>query len=240
MTSAALNRPSRRAFFFLFLLSGLLFGFSFGCGGSGDSATEGAESSAETAPAEGEAIELMSDNPTENDAPDIEPAGPVVSMNTTLGEIRIELFPDQAPETVANFIRYVEDGHYDGTIFHRVVRGFVIQGGGFTADMEEKSTREPIPNEANNGLPNRRGTLAMARTRDPHSASAQFFVNTKDNPVLDHTSESMRGWGYAVFGRVIAGMDTVDRIESSPVVARAGHNDVPDTPVVVESARVDR
>ncbi len=163
---------------------------------------------------------------------------PVVLMRTTLGDLRIELYPEDAPETVENFLRYVEDGHYDGTIFHRVVRGFVIQGGGFTAEMVEKETRDPIRNEAQNGLQNRRGALSMARTSDPHSATAQFFVNTKDNAALDHTGTSMRGWGYAVFGRVISGMEAVDRIEATPVVSRSGHNDVPETPIVVESATV--
>ncbi len=166
------------------------------------------------------------------------PGAPVVLMRTSVGDIQIEFYPQEAPESVDNFIRYVEDGHFDGTIFHRVVRGFVIQGGGFTAEMEEKDTREPIPNEAQNGLRNMRGTLSMARTGDPHSATSQFFVNTKDNAVLDHTGTTMRGWGYAVFGKVISGMDAVDRIEASPVVSRAGHNDVPETPIVVESAAV--
>ncbi len=166
------------------------------------------------------------------------PGAPVVLMRTSVGDIQIEFYPQEAPESVDNFIRYVEDGHFDGTIFHRVVRGFVIQGGGFTAEMEEKDTREPIPNEAQNGLRNMRGTLSMARTSDPHSATSQFFVNTKDNAILDHTATDMRGWGYAVFGKVISGMDAVDRIEASPVVSRAGHNDVPETPIVVESAAV--
>lgn len=159
-------------------------------------------------------------------------------MQTSLGDLRIELYPGEAPQTVANFLQYVEDGFYDGTIFHRVVRGFVIQGGGFTADMMEKDTRDPIGNEARNGLLNLRGTLSMARTMDPHSATSQFFVNTRDNAMLDHTSPTPRGWGYAVFGKVFSGMDVVDQIEASPVVSRAGHNDVPDTPVVIESATV--
>ena len=123
------------------------------------------------------------------------PGAPVVLMRTSVGDIQIEFYPQEAPESVDNFIRYVEDGHFDGTIFHRVVRGFVIQGGGFTAEMEEKDTREPIPNEAQNGLRNMRGTLSMARTGDPHSATSQFFVNTKDNAVLDHTGTTMRRLG---------------------------------------------
>lgn len=228
-----------------FLFVGALFaaGALFGCGGGATDETPEppAADSTDAAPEE---ASPMTDSATdtgaeaEDAAPDIVPEGPVVAFRTTLGNFRIELFPDDAPETAANFLRYVEDGFYDGTIFHRVVRGFVIQGGGFTAEMEEKETRPPIRNEAQNGLANRRGTLAMARTSDPHSASAQFFVNTRDNAMLDHTGTTMRGWGYAVFGRVISGMDTVDRIEGAPVVSRAGHNDVPDTPVVVESAAI--
>lgn len=166
------------------------------------------------------------------------PGPSAVLMRTSAGDLTIELYPDEAPGTVRNFLQYVEDGFYDGTIFHRVVRGFVIQGGGFTADMMEQETRAPIENEATNGLMNLRGTLSMARTMDPHSATSQFFINTKDNAMLDHTSTTTRGWGYAVYGKVISGMETVDRIEASRVVSRAGHNDVPETPIVIESATV--
>jgi len=232
----------------LLAVGGLFAGALAGCGGSGETPEPPAADSTPTAGEDAAAREeapSMTDSATdtggseaEDAAPDIVPEGPVVAFRTTLGDIRIELFPDDAPETAENFLRYVEDGFYDGTIFHRVVRGFVVQGGGFTAEMEEKETRPPIPNEAQNGLLNSRGTLAMARTSDPHSASAQFFVNTRDNAMLDHTGTTMRGWGYAVFGRVISGMETVDRIEATPVVSRAGHNDVPATPVVVESAAV--
>ncbi len=179
---------------------------------------------------------MTTPEPSETDP--LEPQGPVVSMQTTLGTVRIELYPEQAPVTVENFLGYVEDGFYAGTIFHRVVRGFVIQGGGLTADMQEKETRDPIRNEADNGLRNGRGWLSMARTRDPHSASSQFFINTVDNAVLDHTAPTPQGWGYAVFGRVIDGMDVVDRIEASPVVSRAGFNDVPQDVVEIESATV--
>ncbi len=235
-------RPARFGFFpFAFALALLA-----GCGG----ATEETPETGSDPAAAGESA-TPADTAEENSMPDstaddnggateadLVPAGPVVAMRTSLGDLRIELFPDDAPETAANFLEYVEDGFYDGTIFHRVVRGFVIQGGGFTAEMEEKDTRPPIRNEATNGLRNRRGTLAMARTGDPHSASAQFFVNTKDNAMLNHTGQDQRGWGYAVFGRVISGMETVDRIEASAVVSRAGFNDVPDTPVVIESATV--
>ena len=177
--------------------------------------------------------------PSTETAADLPTPGPsAVLMRTTAGDLTIELYPDEAPLTVQNFLQYVEDGFYDGTIFHRVVRGFVIQGGGFTADMQEKENRAPIENEARNGLMNLRGTLSMARTMDPHSATSQFFINTKDNAMLDHTSPDPRGWGYAVFGKVISGMDAVDQIEASRVVSRAGHNDVPETPIAVESATV--
>ena len=207
------------------------------CGGGGGSDSAESESAAdEAAPAEADDVPDVA--APEGPADLATPGAPVVLMRTTAGDLRIELYPQEAPQTVDNFLRYVEDGHYDGTIFHRVVRGFVIQGGGFTADMDERDTREPISNEAENGLKNMRGTLSMARTSDPHSATSQFFVNTKDNAMLDHTGPNPRGWGYAVFGKVIAGMEAVDRIEGSPVVSRAGHNDVPETPIVVESATV--
>lgn len=225
------------------LLSGAAVGLAAalvfaGCGGgtgSDDDSGEAAESAEETE-AEMAATPESADGGT-RDA-DLRMDLPTVLMRTSVGDLRIELYPEDAPETVDNFLRYVEDGFYDGTIFHRVVRGFVIQGGGFTAEMQEKETRDPIQNEARNGLQNLRGTLSMARTMDPHSASSQFFVNTKDNPVLDHTSPTPRGWGYAVFGKVVSGMEAVDRIEGSPVVSRAGHNDVPDVPIVIEEATV--
>ena len=225
----------------LLAVGGLSAGALFGCGGAGSDETPeppAADSTENAAPEEAPSMTDSATDAAEDAAPDLVPEGPVVAFRTTLGDFRIELFPDDAPETAANFLRYAEDGFYDGTIFHRVVRGFVIQGGGFTAEMEEKETRPPIPNVAQNGLVNSRGTLAMARTSDPHSASAQFFVNTRDNAMLDHTGTTVRGWGYAVFGRVISGMETVDRIEATPVVSRAGHNDVPATPVVVESATI--
>lgn len=198
----------------------------FAAGEAEPAATEAESAATEAAGVEEEARNLAA------------PGAPVVLMRTSLGDLGIELYPEEAPETVENFLRYVEDGFYDGTTFHRVVRGFVIQGGGFTPDMTEKQTREPISNEAQNGLRNQRGTLSMARTNDPHSATSQFFVNTRDNAMLDHTGVSPRGWGYAVFGKVISGMEAVDRIEAAPVVSRAGHNDVPETPVVIESATV--
>jgi cyclophilin family peptidyl-prolyl cis-trans isomerase len=169
-----------------------------------------------------------------------EPDGgnPVVRFETSQGAFTVELFTSEAPLSAANFLEYVNSGFYDGTIFHRVVPGFVIQGGGFTADMTEKETRAPVKNEANNGLANVRGTLAMARRQDPDSASSQFFINLADNAFLDHQAPTMTGWGYAVFGRVIAGMDVIDAIAQSPTGVAGGMPDVPVTPVVVESARV--
>ena len=158
---------------------------------------------------------------------------PRVVLETSKGPIVIELFAEEAPATVANFLAYVDAGHYDGTVFHRVIDGFMIQGGGFSADMQQKPTREPVGNEADNGLKNARGTLAMARTDDPHSASAQFFVNLVDNRFLDHTAKTPQGWGYTVFGRVVDGMATVDAIGK----VKTGNRDVPVEPVVLESAR---
>jgi cyclophilin family peptidyl-prolyl cis-trans isomerase len=161
-----------------------------------------------------------------------------VRLATSLGAIVIELDAARAPETVANFLAYVRAGHYDGTVFHRVIRGFMIQGGGFTAALERKPTRAPIQNEADNGLRNLAGTVAMARTSDPHSASAQFFINTVDNAGLDHSAKTARGWGYAVFGRVVEGMDVVRRIEGVATGRQGPMADVPNTPVVIEKAEV--
>ena len=163
-------------------------------------------------------------------------ANPKVRLETTKGTIEVELFSDEAPKTVANFLAYVESGHYDGTVFHRVIPDFMVQGGGFTAEMSQKSTREPIENEADNGVANGRGTLAMARTSDPHSASAQFFINVADNTFLDHTAKTAQGWGYAVFGRVVDGMDVVDEIVAVPTGNHGPHQNVPREPVVIESA----
>jgi cyclophilin family peptidyl-prolyl cis-trans isomerase len=167
-------------------------------------------------------------------------ADPQVDMKTSAGTIRIELYPAKAPKTVENFLQYVKDGHYNGTIFHRVIDNFMAQGGGFTADLQQKPTRAPIKNEANNGLSNLRGTVAMARTSDPHSAAAQFFVNVVDNPRLDFVSEQNGfTWGYTVFGKVVEGMDTVDKIravETGPQGPFA--RDVPKTAVVIESAEL--
>ena len=159
-----------------------------------------------------------------------------VLMKTNFGDITIELNNDKAPITAANFEQYVKEGFYDGVIFHRVIDGFMIQGGGFDLDMSQKETRENIENEADNGLSNDIGTLAMARTMDPHSASAQFFINVGNNEFLNHSGKNSQGWGYAVFGAVIDGMDAVNAIKGVSTTMRSGHQDVPAEPVVIESA----
>jgi peptidyl-prolyl cis-trans isomerase B (cyclophilin B) len=159
-----------------------------------------------------------------------------VQLDTSAGAIQIELDEAKAPQSVANFLAYVAKGHYDGTIFHRVIKGFMLQGGGFDADMKQRPTATPITNEANNGLKNKRYTLAMARTGDPHSATAQFFINTVDNDFLDFRAENSQGWGYAVFGRVSAGTEIVDAIEKSKTGRRAMHDDVPLENVVIHKA----
>lgn len=157
----------------------------------------------------------------------------MVVFSTNYGDFTLELYPDKAPVTVENFLSYVDSGFFDGTIFHRVIPGFVIQGGGFTEDMQQKPTQAPIKNEADNGLKNLRGTLSMARTSDINSATSQFFVNLKDNAFLDHGT---RDFGYAVFAKVIDGMDVIDKIAAVPTGNRGGHQDVPREPVIVKSA----
>ena len=165
-----------------------------------------------------------------------EPAkpNPFVVVDTSLGKVKIELFEDKAPLSVKNFLQYIDDKHYDGTIFHRVIPDFMIQGGGFEPGLKEKKTRDPVKNEADNGLPNKRGTIAMARTGDPDSATAQFFVNVKDNPMLDRAKDKA---GYAVFGQVVAGMDVVDRIKRVETAETGAFDDVPVKDVVIRSAR---
>jgi cyclophilin family peptidyl-prolyl cis-trans isomerase len=163
------------------------------------------------------------------------PGNPIVDIETSMGTITVELYKDQAPVSVANFLQYVHEGFYPGTVFHRVVPGYVIQGGGFTAALTEKPTRPPIQNEATNGLNNRRGTLAMARTRTLRSATSQFYINLSNNPTLDHTGFSPDVFGYAVFGRVIAGMDVVDRIGQVKTGSREGMDDVPAEAVVIKN-----
>jgi cyclophilin family peptidyl-prolyl cis-trans isomerase len=168
------------------------------------------------------------------------PGNPVVVIDTSMGSITIELFQAQAPASVDNFLKYVQDGFYPGTIFHRVVSGYVIQGGGYTADLTEKPTRPPVQNEATNGLSNQRGTVSMARTRALRSATAQFFINLADNHSLDHHSYSPDEFGYAVFGRVIGGMDVVDRIALVQTTVKDGMESVPVTPVVIKGMTVKR
>ena len=164
--------------------------------------------------------------------------GPRVRLVTSMGEIVVELDAEKAPKSTENFLAYARDGFYDGTLFHRVISNFMIQGGGFDGEFNRKATRPSIPNEAQNGLGNARGTIAMARTSDPDSATAQFFINVVDNPNLDHTAPTPRGWGYAVFGRVVAGMEVVDAIRAVPTGRRGRYSDVPVTPVVIESAQI--
>ena len=162
----------------------------------------------------------------------------MVTIRTTFGAIKLELDAEKAPQTVANFLSYARDGFYDGTIFHRVIDNFMIQGGGFDAEMNQKSTGEPIENEADNGLKNDVGTIAMARTMDPHSATAQFFINVKDNDFLNHSGKNMQGWGYAVFRRVVEGSEVLDKMRAVPTTSRGGHQDVPVDPVIIESVEV--
>jgi len=162
----------------------------------------------------------------------------MITLHTNYGDISLELNFDKAPITAANFLQYCRDGFYDGVIFHRVIDGFMIQGGGMDTDMKEKTTRASIQNEADNGLSNDTGTLAMARTQDPHSASAQFFINVADNHFLNHKGKNPQGWGYAVFGQVTDGMDTVTRIKAVPTGSNGFHQDVPRETVVIERVTV--
>ena len=162
----------------------------------------------------------------------------MIKLHTNHGVITLELFEDKAPETVANFKEYVKSGHYDNTIFHRVINNFMIQGGGFEPGMKQKSTRAPIKNEANNGVGNKVGTVAMARTMEPHSASAQFFINVADNDFLNHSAPTVQGWGYCVFGEVKDGMDVVNKIKGVATTMRAGHQDVPSEDVIIEKAEI--
>lgn len=162
----------------------------------------------------------------------------MIILNTTFGPITLELDAEKAPKTVENFIAYAKDGFYNGTIFHRVIDNFMIQGGGFEVGMNQKESGTPIENEANNGLKNDAGTVAMARTMDPHSATAQFFINVKDNDFLNHTGENMQGWGYAVFGKVSDGMDVIEKIKTVATGNAGGHQDVPVEDVVIESVEV--
>ena len=170
-------------------------------------------------------------------AEDVAAENPKVLLDTSKGEIVLELYPDKAPDTVKNFLNYVDTKFFDGTIFHRVIPNFMIQGGGFTDDMEQKPTQAPIKNEADTGVKNDRGTIAMARTSDPHSATGQFFINTVDNDFLNHKNKTPQGWGYAAFGKVIKGMDTVDAISAVKTSNRGSYQDVPVEAVVIKSAK---
>ncbi|MEN0005657.1 MAG: peptidylprolyl isomerase [Bacteroidota bacterium] len=165
-------------------------------------------------------------------------ANPIVQLTTNKGIIRIELDAEKAPNSVINFLQYVDEGFYTNIIFHRVIAGFMVQGGGFEASMKQKETHQPIANEANNGLKNDRGTIAYARTGDPHSATAQFFINLVDNDFLNFTSETARGWGYAVFGKVTEGMEVVDAIATVPTGSMKGMQDVPREQIIIEKAEV--
>lgn len=162
----------------------------------------------------------------------------MITLHTNYGDIELELDFEKAPKSAANFKQYAEDGYYDGTIFHRVISNFMIQGGGFNETMEQQQTRAPIENEADNGLSNDKGTVAMARTMDPHSASAQFFINVKDNHFLNFKSKDMQGWGYCVFGKVTKGLDVVEKIKDVKTTTASGHQDVPVEPVIIESVTV--
>ena len=162
----------------------------------------------------------------------------MIKLTTSMGEITLEMFADKAPETVANFEQYVKDGFFDGTIFHRVINNFMIQGGGFEVGMNQKEVRASIKNEANNGVSNESGTVAMARTNDPHSATAQFFINVKDNNFLDHTAENANGWGYCVFGKVVDGMDVINEMKTVATGNSGGHGDVPVEDIIIEKAEM--
>ncbi|GAB4057214.1 peptidylprolyl isomerase [Uliginosibacterium sediminicola] len=162
----------------------------------------------------------------------------MVKLHTRFGVITLELFADKAPESVKNFLAYVEAGHYDGTIFHRVISNFMIQGGGMNPDMSQKPTQAPIKNEANNGVKNEIGTIAMARTSDPHSATAQFFINVTDNDFLNFRNETTQGWGYCVFGKVVEGMDVVEQIKGVKTGRSGFHQDVPLEPIVIDKAEI--
>ena len=163
----------------------------------------------------------------------------IINVKTSLGDIKLELFNDKAPITAENFIKYVESDYFANSIFHRVIKDFMVQGGGFTLEMEEKETMSPIKNEANNMVSNERGTIAMARTNDPHSASAQFFINLKDNLFLDFKNETTQGWGYCVFGKVIGGMEVIDKIAIVDTGSYGPHQDVPKDPIVIKEIIIE-
>jgi len=170
--------------------------------------------------------------------PEAGAANPFVHIKTNYGDIALELYIEKAPKTVENFLNYVKDGFYDETIFHRVIKGFMIQGGGLTPDLERKETKPPVPNEADNGLKNLRGTIAMARTIDPHSATSQFFINTVDNSFLDYKNKTVKGWGYCVFGKVVEGMKVVEEIANTPTEEKGSLQNVPATTIIIKQAKI--
>lgn len=224
----------------LFLLTSCVLALTlFGCGPSEQAAVPSDSAPAGNAPGAGNAPDADhagTGSGSEGSQVDMSKPVPVV-METSKGTIELELYPDKAPITVANFVEYVKKGHYDGTIFHRVIPKFMIQGGGFTPGMEEKPTGEGIKNEAQNGLKNDRGTIAMARTPDPDSATAQFFINLEDNESLNYDAESGQA-GYAVFGKVTEGMDVVDAIKEVPTTTKGMHENVPVEPVIIQSVKI--
>ena len=233
--------PSTRLVWLLAFV--MLAALAFGCS-TGEEAPAEDTSAAEAAPDPEEAAPPPEEESAEEAAEDLADVGsgyPVVEMTTSMGVIKLELYPDKAPKTVENFLTYVRDGFFDGTIFHRVVPGFVIQGGGFRppspSDMTKKETQPPIMNEADNGLRNDHYTICMARTNDPHSATSQFFINTKNNDMLNYRSKDASGWGYAVFGKVTEGTGVIDAIEKVPTSRSDGYSDVPVDAVVIETAR---
>ncbi len=194
----------------------------------------GCTSTNNTIPTDNQPNSLSNVNTQENTMSNM----PVVQLETSMGNITIELNEEKAPKTVENFLNYVKSGHYEGTIFHRVIDGFMIQGGGMDAEMNEKKTNAPIENEADNDLKNDKGTIAMARTQDPHSATSQFFINVKDNDFLNHSGKNAQGWGYTVFGKVTSGMDVIEKMRGVPTGRFGMHADVPKEPITIQSAKI--
>ena len=229
--------PSYRRLFVVFL-SALLGWTAAVEGRNGDFRGQSSGRTSQAPPPAGRQTKPVQAPPLQAPVETPAPGNPVVIISTSLGDISVELFKEQAPVSVDNFLRYVNDGFYANTVFHRVKKGFMIQGGGFTPSLEEKPTRPPIQNEATNGLRNVRGTLAMARTRALRSATAQFYINVVDNRMLDHAGFSPEDFGYAVFGRVLSGMDVVDRIVAVPTTTMRDMDDVPVEPVIIKGARV--
>lgn len=210
-----------------------------GCGGSGSSNTTANTSTASSSNTNSSSAQSSETTRTKQATGEKQVSGnPSVVIKTSKGAITLMLEAEKAPKSVENFLTYVRDGFYEDTVFHRVIPGFMVQGGGMDADMNDKQTRGSIKNEANNGLKNVRGSVAMARTNMPHSASSQFFINVADNAALNHRSETPQGWGYAVFGEVTEGMDVVDEIVSVPTTSKKGHRDVPVEPIVIESVEI--